>query len=284
MKPARFNYHTPRSIGEAVALLAEYAPQNGRVLAGGQSLVPTMAFRMAQPSHLIDLNGIPELRMLKVESGTLRIGACVRHSAFESDILPGAIGALLRKVVANIAHYPIRTRGTFGGSVANADPASEWCCVMAALDGTAVLQSRRGLRRVKAAEFYQGVMTTALEDDELLVACELPILPSDTRTGFVEFSRRKGDFAIAMALVTYRVAKGKIIEPHIAIGGAETHPRRMPDAEAILAGASPEKSAFLAAADAAAAACDPMEDINNTADYRRSLVRTMVQRALESAA
>lgn len=284
MKPARFSYHTPSSIGEAVALLAEYAPQNGRVLAGGQSLVPTMAFRMAQPAHLIDLNGISELRTLKVEGDTLHIGACVRHAAFETDRVPGAIGALLRKVVANIAHYPIRTRGTFGGSVANADPASEWCCVMAALDGTAVLQSQRGLRRVKAAEFYQGVMTTALDDDELLVGCELPILPSDTRTGFVEFSRRKGDFAIAMALVTYRTAGSTIIEPHVAIGGAETHPRRISEVETALVGTRPDKAAFLAAAGAAAAACDPMEDINNTADYRRSLVRTMVQRALESAA
>jgi carbon-monoxide dehydrogenase medium subunit len=284
MKPASFSYHAPHSVSEAVALLAEYAPQNGRVLAGGQSLVPTMAFRMAQPAHLIDINGIPGLANLKVEGDTLHIGACVRHSAFEGEAVPGPTGALLRKVVRNIAHYPIRTRATFGGSVANADPASEWCCVMAALDGTVVSQSQRGTRRVKAVEFYQGVMTTALDDDELLVACELPVLPSDTRTGFIEFSRRKGDFAIAMALVAYRVKDGAIIDPRVAIGGAETHPRRMADPEAALLGAKPGEPAFVAAAEAAASACDPMEDINNTAAYRRSLVRTMVQRALESAA
>jgi carbon-monoxide dehydrogenase medium subunit len=283
MKPARFSYHTPRSVSEAVALLAEYAPQNGRVLAGGQSLVPTMAFRLAQPAHLIDLNGIPELTTLKIVGDTLHIGACVRHAAFESDTVSGAIGALLRKVVSNIAHYPIRTRGTFGGSVANADPASEWCCVMAALDGTAVLQSQRGTRRVKAADFYQGVMTTAIEEGELLIGCELPALPSDTRSGFVEFSRRKGDFAIAMALVTYRIADGKIIEPRVAIGGAETHPRRLAKAEAALVDVRPETSAFLAAAEVAGSDCDPMEDINNTAEYRRTLVRAMVQRALEGA-
>jgi aerobic carbon-monoxide dehydrogenase medium subunit len=283
MKPAPFSYHTPRSLSEAVALLAEYAPQDGRVLSGGQSLVPTMAFRMAQPAHLIDINGVPELATLKVEGGTLHIGACVRHAAFDSDTVPGATGLLLRKVVRNIAHYPIRTRGTFGGSVANADPASEWCCVMAALDGTVVLESQRGMRRVKAADFYQGVMTTALEEDELLIGCELPVLPSDTRSGFVEFSRRKGDFAIAMALVTYRLENGKIVEPRVAIGGAEAHARRMPDAEAALVGAAPDKGAFVEAAEAAAAACDPMEDFNNTADYRRGLVRTMVERALEGA-
>ena len=283
MKPAPFSYYTPRSVREAVALLAEYAPQDGRVLAGGQSLVPTMAFRMARPAHLIDINGIAELATLKVEGDTLHIGACVRHAAFDSDTVSGATGALLRKVVHNIAHYPIRTRGTFCGSVANADPASEWCCVMAALDGVAVLQSQRGTRRVTAADFYQGVMTTALADDELLVGCELPILPPDTRVGFVEFSRRKGGFAIAMALATYRLEAGKIIEPRVALGGAEAHARRMPAAEAVLKGATLDKAAFVKAAEAAAVACDPMEDFNNTADYRRGLVRTMVERALESA-
>jgi carbon-monoxide dehydrogenase medium subunit len=284
MKPASFSYYTPRSVSEAVALLAEYAPQDGRVLAGGQSLVPTMAFRMAQPAHLIDINGIAELATLKIESGTLHIGACVRHAAFENSTVPGTTGALLRKVVHNIAHYPIRTRGTFCGSVANADPASEWCCVMVALDGVVVLQSQRGTRRVNAADFYQGVMMTTLKDDELLVSCELPMLPPDTVAGFVEFSRRKGDFAIAMALVTYRLEAGKIIEPRVSIGGAETHARRMRDAEAVLVGATPGKTAFDEAAEVAATACDPMEDFNNTADYRRGLVRTLVQRALESAA
>lgn len=282
MKPAPFTYHTPRSVDEAVALLTEYS-QEGRVLAGGQSLVPTMAFRMAQPAHLIDINGIAELAKLSVGSKTLGIGACVRHAAFDSETVPGVTGALLRKVVQNIAHYPIRTRGTFCGSVANADPASEWCCVMAALEGIAVLQSQRGTRRVPAAEFYQGVMATAREDDELLVCCELPMLAKGTRHGFVEFSRRKGDFAIAMALVTYRLEGDKISDPCVAIGGAEAHPRRMLDAEKALAGQCPDNATFVRAAKAAAAASDPMEDFNNTADYRRGLVRTLVERALESA-
>lgn len=283
MKPAPFSHHAPRSVSEAVALLAEYAPQDGRVLAGGQSLVPTMAFRMARPAHLIDINGIAELAALTVDGNTLKIGACVRHAAFDSDTVPGATGALLRKVVHNIAHYPIRTRGTFCGSVANADPASEWCCVMAALDGTAVLQSQRGERRVMAADFYQGVMTTALEEDELLIRCELPMLPQETRSGFMEFSRRKGDFAIAMALVIYRLEGGKMVEPRVAVGGAETHARRIPEAEAVLDGTAPGRGSFEKAAQAAAAACDPMEDINNTADYRRELICTMVERALERA-
>jgi aerobic carbon-monoxide dehydrogenase medium subunit len=283
MKPASFSYHAPRSVNEAVALLAEYASQDGRVLAGGQSLVPTMAFRMARPAHLIDINGIDELSTLTIEGETLHIGACIRHAAFDSDAVPGTTGALLRNVVRNIAHHPIRTRGTFCGSVANADPASEWCCVMAALDGTTVLRSQRGVRRVPAADFYRGVMTTALEEDELLAGCELPMLPSDTRTGFVEFSRRKGDFAIAMALVTYRLEGDKIAHPRIAIGGAEPHARRLLDAEKALLGRVPNKAAFVKAAEAAAAACDPMEDFNYNADYRRALVLTLVERALEKA-
>jgi carbon-monoxide dehydrogenase medium subunit len=283
MKPASFNYHTPTSVDEAVALLAELGPRDGRVLAGGQSLVPTMAFRMARPPHLIDINGIAELGTLTVSGGVVAIGACVRHAAFDSATLPGRTGDLLRKVVQNIAHYPIRTRGTFCGSVANADPASEWCCVMAALDGITVLHSRRGIRRVPAAEFYQGVMTTALEEDELLVAAELPMLAEDTRTGFVEFSRRKGDFAIAMALVTYRLENGTMTEPRVAVGGAEPHARRLPQAEDVLRAQMPSTAVFAAAAEAAAVAVDPMEDFNNTAAYRRGLVRTLTQRALERA-
>jgi carbon-monoxide dehydrogenase medium subunit len=243
-----------------------------------------MAFRMARPAHLIDINGIAELATVTVKDHVLDIGACVRHAAFEADTLPGVTGALLRKVVQNIAHYPIRTRGTFCGSVANADPASEWCCVMAALGGVVLARSQRGIRRIAAADFFQGVMATALEEDELVVAAELPLLLEDTVTGFVEFSRRKGDFTIAMALVTYRLESGSIIEPRVAIGGAESHPRRLPEAEASLSGKLPEESVFLAAAKTAAFAIDPMEDINNTADYRRKLVQTLLQRALETAA
>jgi carbon-monoxide dehydrogenase medium subunit len=283
MKPASFAYYAPTSLDEAVALLAELGPQDGRILAGGQSLVPTMAFRMARPTHLIDINGIAELATVTVKDGVLTIGACVRHAAFEADTVPGVTGALLRKVVRNIAHYPIRTRGTFCGSVANADPASEWCCVMAALDGVVLARSRRGVRRVAASDFFQGVMATVLEEDELVVAAELPLLLEDTVTGFVEFSRRKGDFAIAMALVTYRLENELIIEPRIAVGGAETHPRRLPEAEKLVSGESPGGGVFSAAAKTAALEIDPMEDINNTAGYRRKLVQTLLQRALETA-
>jgi carbon-monoxide dehydrogenase medium subunit len=283
MKPAPFTYHAPASVDEAVALLARWGPQDGRVLAGGQSLVATMAFRVARPAHLIDINGIGELAHITIKDGVLSIGACVRHATFERNSVPGPTGALLRKVVRNIAHYPIRTRGTFCGSVAHADPASEWCCVMAGLDGVVVLRSSRGVRRLRAEEFFQGVMATALEEDELVVAAELPLLADGTRTGFQEFSRRKGDFAIAMALVCYRLENGMMIEPSVAIGGAEAQARRIPQAEQALRGRAPGADVFAQVGAAAAAAIDPLEDINNTAAYRRSLVRALVERALESA-
>ncbi len=223
MKPAAFQYHAPKTIDEALALLAQVAPEDGRILAGGQSLVPTMAFRLARPAHLVDINGVDALNRLAVEGDKLCIGACVRHVAFHRPVVDGPLGKLLSKVVRYIAHYPIRTRGTFCGSLAFADPASEWCAVAVALGAEMVAKSTRGTRIIPAQDFFQGIMTTALAEDELLAEVRLPLLPADTRFGFYEFSRRAGDFAIAMALAVYRLQDGKIAEPRIAVGGAEPH-------------------------------------------------------------
>ncbi len=205
MKPAAFRYHAPKTVDEAVALLAEVAADDGRVLAGGQSLVPTMAFRLAKPAHLVDINGVAALNRLTVADGKLCIGACVRHAAFHEPVCEGPLGTLLADVVRHIAHYPIRNRGTFCGSLAHADPASEWCLVLAALDGEVLAKSARGERVIAARDFFKGVMTTALADDEFLVEARLPLLAADTRCGFYEFSRRAGDFALAAALATYSV-------------------------------------------------------------------------------
>ena len=284
MKPAPFRYHAPKTIDEAVSILARVAGEEGRVLAGGQSLVPTMAFRLARPAHLVDINEIEALRRLTVEDGKLCIGAGVRHAAFHLPVVDGPLGALLTTVVKHIAHYPIRTRGTFCGSVAHADPASEWCLVAAALDAEMVAQSTRGTRIIPAHAFFHGIMTTALTDDELLTQVRLPLLPAATKFGFYEFSRRAGDFAIAMALTVYRVQDGMMIEPRLAVGGAETHPRRITDAERLLLGRAPGETVFNAAADVAATAIEPLDDINYPADYRRDLVRTVSRRALERAA
>jgi carbon-monoxide dehydrogenase medium subunit len=284
MKPAAFRYHAPKTVDEAIALLAEFADDDGRVLAGGQSLVPTMAFRLARPAHLVDINGVEALNRIAVADGKLVIGACVRHSAFHKPVCEGPLGKLLTDVVHHIAHYPIRNRGTFCGSLAHADPASEWCLVLAALDGEVVAKSVRGARSIAARDLFKGIMTTALRDDELLVEARLPLLPAGTRCGFYEFSRRAGDFALAAAVGLYRLDVGKIAEPRVAIGGAEVKPRRIAEAERALEGKAPGDTAFRAAAAAATAAIDPMEDIINTAEFRRDLVLAVTRRALERAA
>jgi aerobic carbon-monoxide dehydrogenase medium subunit len=284
MKPAAFRYHAPTTVAEAVACLAEVAPDDGRVLAGGQSLVPTMAFRLARPAHLVDINGIAELARLAVADGRLTIGAGVRHAAFHRPVVAGPLGQLLSFVVRHIAHYPIRTRGTFCGSLAHADPASEWCLTAATLGAEMIAASTRGTRAIAADGFFDGIMTTALAEDELLVEARLPLLADDARFGFYEFSRRAGDYALAMALVTYRLEDGVIADPRVGVGGAETQPRRIVEAEQMLAGSAPNDAIFRAAADAAAEQVDPMEDMQANADYRRDLVRTVTRRALERAA
>src|SRR6202011_725389 len=279
VKPAPFAHHAPASVAEAVALLGALAAEDGRILAGGQSLVPTMAFRLAKPAHLIDINGIAALERLAVEDGSLAIGACVRHAAFHRPAVAGPLGRLLASVVRHIAHYPIRLRGTFCGSLAHADPASEWCLVAATLGAEMTAMSTRGARTIAAADFFAGIMTTDLAEDELLTAVRLPLLSDDTRFGFCEVSRRAGDYALAMTLATLRMQNGVIVEPRVGVGGAEAFARRIPEAEAALAGRPPEAAALRAAAQAAADAIEPLEDIQADAGYRRHLVRAIARRA-----
>ena len=281
MKPATFAYHAPRTVEEVVDQLAEFAPLDGRILAGGQSLVPMMAFRMARPAHLIDINGVEGLERLATDGDALRISACVRHAAFHRPVAAGPTGALLSAVASNIAHYPIRIRGTFCGSLANADPASEWCLTAVTLNADLVAASNRGRRTIAAAEFFTGVMGTTLAEDELLLEVRVPLLAADARFGFYEFSRRAGDYALAMALTVYRLDGGVIVEPRVGIGGAEGHPRWIAQAEAVLAGKKPGDEVFRAAAEAAAEAIEPMEDAHADAAFRLDLVRAVTQRALD---
>jgi carbon-monoxide dehydrogenase medium subunit len=283
VKPAPFEYHRPARIEDAVRLLGELAPLEGRVLAGGQSLVPIMAFRLARPAHLIDINAVAGLDRLEARDGMLRIGARVRHAQFHRPVADGPLGALLAEVVRHIAHYPIRLRGTFCGSLAHADPAAEWGVVAATLDGELIALSGRGERRIAARDFFQGAMETALLPDELLAEARLPILPAGTRFGFAEFSRRAGDYALAMALAVLRLEGGVIAAPRIGLGGAEAAPRRIVAAEAVLRGEAPGEAVYRAAGAAAAAAIDPLVDPETDAQYRRELVGAMVHRALRQA-
>jgi carbon-monoxide dehydrogenase medium subunit len=283
VKPASFVYHAPKTVDEVVAKLAEFGPRDGRILAGGQSLVPMMAFRLARPAHLIDINAVPGLDRLAVDGNVLSIAACVRHAAFHRPVVQGPTGALLSVVASHIAHYPIRLRGTFCGSLAHADPASEWCLAAVTLDAQIVAASRRNRRVIAADDFLAGMMATALAEDEMLVETRLPLLAPDSRFGFYEFSRRAGDYALAMSLVTFRLQDGLIVEPRVGVGGAEGRPRRISAAEALLLGSKPDSESFRAAADAAAGAVEPLEDIHADAEFRLDLVRAVTRRALERA-
>lgn len=284
MKPAPFTHHLPGTVDEAAALLAAHAAEDARILAGGQSLVPTMAFRLARPAHLIDINRVPGLDGIAANADSLSIGALARHCDFHRPVEDGPLGALLADVVRHIGHYPIRMRGTFCGSLAHADPASEWCLVAATLDARLVARSVRGEREVAAAAFFEWAMTTALAEDELLVRAELPRLAPDTRWGFCEFARRAGDFALAMALALYRVEDGAIVEPRVGLGGVEACPRRIPEGEAVLAGRAPGPELFREAGAAVAEAADAMTDSHASAGYRSEIAAVMVERALADAA
>ena len=284
MKPAPFTHHLPGTVDEAASLLAAHASEDARILAGGQSLVPTMAFRLARPAHLIDINRVSDLGTVAVREDALGIGALARHADFHRPVANGPLGALLSAVVRHIGHYPIRMRGTFCGSLAHADPASEWCLVAATLDARLVARSARGEREIAAKSFFEWAMVTALADDELLLRADLPLLAPDTRWGFCEFARRAGDFALAMALAVYRLEEGAIVEPRVGVGGVEACPRRIPEGEAVLAGGAPGPALFRAAAAAVADAVDATADVHASAEYRSELAGVMVERALADAA
>jgi aerobic carbon-monoxide dehydrogenase medium subunit len=283
MKPSRFVHYEPTSVDQAVMILADVCEQDGRVLAGGQTLVPAMALRLARPAYLVDINRIEALRRLDVRDDRLHIGACVRHADFHRAPEPGPLGRLLAIVVRHIAHLPIRTRGTFCGSLANADPASEWCLVAATLDAVMEARSLRGTRHIDAGDFFHGYMATALAPDELLVGASLPVLPAQTRFGFHEYSRRAGDFAQAMALATYEVRDGVMRDVRIGLGGVEDRPRRMPAAESCLEGEAPDMETHARAAEAAAMEAEPTDSGDDERAYRRDLVRAVVRRALAQA-
>lgn len=279
MKPAPFQYHAPRTEREALVLLAELAPVEGRILAGGQSLIPVMALRVARPAHLIDIGQVAGFDNIAIEDGWLRIRPCVRHAALGEKAAPGPLGALLEILRGQIAHLPIRTRGTFCGSLANADPASEWCLLVATLGSTLRLGSQGGVREVSGADFFRGFMTTALEPDEMLLEVRLPLLAETSRTGFFEYSRRAGDYAQAAALAVLELHDGAIAAPRLGLGAVEDRPRRLSEAEAVLAGRRPSAALFREAAAAARAALVPMDED----PYRLDLAETAICRALSAA-
>lgn len=283
MKPASFAYVTAESWGAAAAFLAEHGDE-ARILAGGQSLVPVMNFRLAQPAVLVDVNAIPNSAYLRIDGDCLRVGALTRHVQFESPGIDGPLGRLLPRIARHIAHLPIRMRGTFGGSLAHADPASEWCTLARTMDAVMIAQNVTGDRRIAAADFFHSALATDLADGEVLREIEFPALGPDWRCGFVEFNRRAGDFAIVQSVAAIEIRGGRINAARIGVGGATEVPQRSGAAETVLHGGVPTSALFAEAAGAAADAIgDFLVDQQADAEMRRDLVRVMVMRALEDA-
>jgi CO/xanthine dehydrogenase FAD-binding subunit len=278
MKPPLFEYDDPATIEETVALLAEHG-EEAKVLAGGQSLVPLLNFRLARPERLVDINNVTELDDLRLDDGTLRIGALVRQSRLERSGEVAAAVPLLREAVRYVGHAQIRNRGTVGGSVAHADPAAELPAALAALDARFRLRSTRGERVVGAADFFVTHLTTALEPDELLTEIEVPVPAGGTRYAFVEFARRLGDFALGGAAVLVRPSG----DASIALLAAAPTPVRASEAEAFLRGRAIDEASAQEAAALAVAGIEPTGDIHGSTEYRRGLIETLVYRALRAA-
>ena len=284
MKMPPFDYACPTTIAEAVNLLAAH-DGDAKALAGGQSLVPMLAFRLASPALLVDLRKLTELRQIRITEAGVTLGAMTRWRDIEDDARLKQAHPLLQAAIAHVAHYQIRNRGTVGGSVAHADPAAEMPGIVRTCEAEIAVIGKSGARTIKAQDFFQGPLTTALAADEIITEIRLPAWPAGRRWGFQEFARRRGDFALAAAAVFYDPdAAGKATNAHVGVIGVADRPLRLPSVEAVLNGAIID-AATIAKADAAtSAAVDPDDDIHASAAYRKSLAGTMVERALLAAA
>ena len=282
MKPAPFEYVAARSLDEALAALAD-AGEGGKVLAGGQSLVPLLALRLARPDVLVDVNQVAGLDRVVVDDHRLVIGALARHRAVELDEQVRRAFPLVSAAAAKIGHVAIRNRGTVGGSVAHADPAAEWPALLLALDGEVEVASPRGRRVVSAGDLYAGYLTTTLEVDE--VVCEVRATLPEGRTGtsFLELARREGDFAIVGVAAVLAFEGDEVRHCRLSLSGVGSTPVRARGAEELLAGGAADDAAIAAAARKVAEEIDPPGDIHGSADYRRKVAGVLVRRALAAA-
>ena len=284
MKPPRFDYVLPRSLDEALGVLAQHG-EEAKVLAGGQSLVPLLNFRLIRPTYLVDLNEIPGLDGIRVEDGQLAIGAMTRQRAAETSSVVRERCPLMAEALPQVGHVQIRNRGTIGGSLAHADPAGELPAVMAALDGELVLRSRRGERRLTPEQFFVGYLTTATAPDELLVEARVPVSPPRTGTAFMEVSRRHGDFALVGVAATLTVDAGGVCTAcAIALTGVGPTPVVARDAARILVGVKPAADAYEEVGRRVAGGLEPDSDLHASAEYRKHLAGVLTRRALARAA
>jgi carbon-monoxide dehydrogenase medium subunit len=284
LKLPRFEYHAPETIDEVLALLAEHGDE-AKILAGGQSLIPLLAMRLARPAQLVDVNGVASLAEVDERTDEVVFGATVRARTAERSSVVRERLPLLAEALPLIGHAAIRTRGTIGGTIAHADASGEIPCVAAALDAEMVVLSVRGERTISAPDFFQGHFTTALADDECLVEVRLPAPDRPAGFAFQEVARRHGDFAlVGVATMLSLDAQGLIADSRITLMGVADVPIRAREAEVGLVGASPTVDTFAAAAQSATADLRPASDVHGSAAYRTHIAAVTVRRALATAA
>ena len=283
MKPSAFEYHTPQSVEEAVELLDRYGDE-AKIIAGGQSLVPMMNFRLARPEILIDINGIKELEYIKSEGDELVIGALTRERDIEKSPLVMEQFPFLAQAISYIGHSAIRNRGTIGGSLVHADPSAELPTALCALNGKLKVVGPSGEKILEPEEFFLTYLTTSLEPSDLLTEVRIPALPEKTGWSFSELSRRSGDFAIvAVGILLFSEAPGVCREARIAMGGVAATPMRAQEAEALLAGQELSEDLIAKAALQAAEETDTEPDYHASAEYRMDMARVFVKRGLQEA-
>ena len=283
MKTADFEYHRPSSTDEAFSLLKEFG-DDGKILAGGQSLMPLMNFRLAQPAHVIDINFIGGLDyIIKSENGSLKIGCLARQSQVLNEPLVRQRCPLLAEALTYVGYEQIRNRGTVCGSLAHADPAAELPAVLLALDGSVTVGNSTETREIAARDFFQSYLTTALASDEMVLEASIPVEPARSGSSFVEFARRFGDFAIVGVAALVVASKDEITDARIALTGVGDKPWRERKLELTLIGKKASPDLFSKAASQVAASISPSSDIHASASYRRSLAGVLTQRALTDA-
>jgi carbon-monoxide dehydrogenase medium subunit len=285
MKPAPFEYAAPNTLSEALSVLADNDPDEVKILAGGQSLMPLLNMRLARPRLVLDLTRLDELEYVREVDGGVAIGALTTKRAVEESQRVRERNPLFWQSTVMIGHPQIRNRGTVGGSMVQADPAAEYPAVAVALDVTLVAHGPAGERTIAADDFFVTYLTTSLDAGEILTEVRVPDLAPGTGWSIQEVARRHGDFAIVGAVATLRVESGRCVDPRIVVFGATDRARRHAEAEALVAGEAPEESVFEAAASRVAESIeDPLGDVHASEEYRRDLARVLVRRSLVEAA
>ena len=282
MKSPEFDYIKVRTVEYALSLLASHGDE-ARLLAGGQSLLPALNMRLSEPSLLIDIGGIDSLRGIQVTQNALRIGALTTHTDIENSALVAQHAPLLKLAVGHIAHRAIRNSGTWGGSIANADPAAEWPCCLLALDGTVIVQGPQGERRIAAADFFTGLYTTAMADDEILLACDIPLAQRDDWFGFQELARRHGDYAIAGLAMHLHFAGPVVQSARMSWLGLNSTTLRSRKTEALLVGKPLDAVTLELVAASLREELDPIADLTNTGATKKHLATVLARRLLTQA-